>query len=112
MAAGKEKKKKGEKKGAKKAAERVPKKGRSVPSPTALVAKGAVTMSVVAEPPIGARSVLSAVGGPGPLVSGGGGQDFLCGGCGAVVLEKTDLGELAGVLYRCPSCGSHCEIPT
>lgn len=113
MAAGKDKKKKGEKKGAKKVSGRAPKKARR-DQPVATSAVGrAVTMSVVPEPPFGARTVLAAVGGgSAPVCSGGGGRDFRCGGCGAVLLERVEIDEVAGIVCLCPSCASYNEIPT
>jgi hypothetical protein len=40
-----------------------------------------------------------------PALSGNGSTDYTCGGCHVVIAASLKLGEIDGVLFRCPGCG-------
>jgi hypothetical protein len=45
-------------------------------------------------------------------MSGSGGDDFICGHCGSVMLEDYDPSTVRGnPIYRCEFCENHNELP-
>jgi hypothetical protein len=47
-----------------------------------------------------------------PALRGGGEVDFLCGFCGAVIVEGVDRGQLLRLGFKCPMCTRFSELPT
>jgi hypothetical protein len=75
-----------------------------------------IKMAKLLMPPAeGTRSVLRHGGIPGkPLVvgrgEGKGDTDYLCGGCGVVVVRSVPAGSIRNIVFHCASCGTYSEI--
>jgi predicted RNA-binding Zn-ribbon protein involved in translation (DUF1610 family) len=46
-----------------------------------------------------------------PALRGEGDVDYLCGNCGAVIVEAVDRGQLQQLAFKCPSCVRYSELP-
>jgi predicted RNA-binding Zn-ribbon protein involved in translation (DUF1610 family) len=46
-----------------------------------------------------------------PAIKGEGSRDYACPGCGSVILEGLDPGQVTNVVFKCPMCGIHSEPP-
>jgi hypothetical protein len=46
-----------------------------------------------------------------PALRGGGEVDYLCGSCGAVIVEAVDRGQLRQLAFKCPTCVRYSEVP-
>ena len=46
-----------------------------------------------------------------PALRGGGEVDYLCGFCGAVIVEAVDRGQLRQLAFKCPTCVRYSELP-
>jgi hypothetical protein len=69
-------------------------KGRLIPEPAPN------TRTVFASPP----------GFKGPFMQGPGGDDTVCGKCGAVLLSGIPEGSVRNIVFRCFVCGSFNEV--
>ena len=69
------------------------------------------TLSVVPEPKVGTRSVMTQPRGaePFPFIIGTGHLDLLCGKCGTVLLKNVVEGQVSNVVFKCGGCGSFNE---
>lgn len=47
-----------------------------------------------------------------PALRGEGAVDYLCGFCGAVIVEAVDRGQLQQLAFKCPTCVRFSEPPT
>jgi hypothetical protein len=64
-------------------------------------------MSVIEPPAEGTRPVLAPT--VAPAAKGDGTLDFLCGGCGTLLLQGTVHGVRQSLVVRCPICKAHNE---
>jgi predicted RNA-binding Zn-ribbon protein involved in translation (DUF1610 family) len=46
-----------------------------------------------------------------PALRGVGEVDYLCGFCGAAIVEAVDRGQLQQLAFKCPSCVRYSELP-
>ena len=49
--------------------------------------------------------------GPGPLVTGTGSDDYLCGACENVLIAKMRPGQIPSTMIRCGKCGATSVLP-
>jgi predicted RNA-binding Zn-ribbon protein involved in translation (DUF1610 family) len=84
------------------------------PKPRARAARPGRSMVPVPEPAGDSRTVLrpATVSSGTPLRIGKGGVEYLCGTCGAAILEATDRAEVRDVVFLCGACGAFNEVPT
>lgn len=59
-------------------------------------------MELVGEPDSGATIIQARSL---PAVSGAGSTDYTCAACQVVIAASMKLGEVDGVMFRCPGCG-------
>jgi predicted RNA-binding Zn-ribbon protein involved in translation (DUF1610 family) len=66
-----------------------------------------IQMQVIPEPKAGQASVLAFTKtGPYALIVGNGDVNYLCGACQNVICERVQRGQVAGIVFKCPNCGS------
>jgi hypothetical protein len=46
-----------------------------------------------------------------PALRGGGDVDYVCGFCGAVIVEAVGRGQLQQLAFKCPTCVRYSELP-
>lgn len=59
----------------------------------------------------GDRAVYHGTASDPAVVHGSGPHSFVCGGCGAVLVEGVRFGQVESVSFRCASCGALNAIP-
>jgi DNA-directed RNA polymerase subunit RPC12/RpoP len=67
-----------------------------------------VRLKVIPPPEEGTRAVLQ--GKSLPIIKGPGQYTYLCGNCGAVLIEGVDEGQVRDIVIPCPRCGRYNEI--
>ena len=74
-----------------------------------------VRLMVIPEPEEGSRVVLKKDDASSTTVFLRGNDSdapsLLCGGCGVVLVERTQRGTMGGIVLRCPRCGSYNDTP-
>jgi predicted RNA-binding Zn-ribbon protein involved in translation (DUF1610 family) len=65
-------------------------------------------MTVIPQPAEGTRNVFI---GAAPLQRGAGDITYVCGSCGELLAQNLSVGQSKGIVFRCPKCGAHNEIP-
>jgi hypothetical protein len=73
-----------------------------------------VTLLVVSKPAENTATVLTSNLNKVPIVrgSGGGGNSYLCGGCGLTLAEHINAGQIVNILLLCPRCGAYNRMRT
>jgi predicted RNA-binding Zn-ribbon protein involved in translation (DUF1610 family) len=70
-----------------------------------------IKLPVVPKPDLSTRTVLEpAKDFAGPFIKGTGDVDYLCGSCGAVLVERVTTGQIKNTVFRCPNCGQYNEL--
>ena len=69
-------------------------------------------LTVVPKPKEGTASVLEKPkgGDKEPYIVGEGKNNYLCGNCGHLLIENVHEGQVAGIVFKCPNCGSYNAI--
>ena len=68
-------------------------------------------MQVIPEPKAGTASVLVfAKTGKYAMMRGIGDTNYLCGTCENVICESMERGQIIGLVFKCPNCGSFNRI--
>lgn len=113
MAGGKKKgDKKSDKKNAKKSNARYAEEQPAKRSPKLTMTGAAPAMRSIPEPAPDTRTILHPTSNSAgqALFTGEGGTDYTCGTCGAGLLVAIQPGQMAGMVFVCPGCGSWNEF--
>jgi len=71
-----------------------------------------VRLRVISKPKIQTRAVLEPkVGEILPVIKGHGNLNFLCGNCGAVLVEGINEGQIRNIVIHCPICRYYNDVP-
>ena len=77
------------------------------------MAKQSRALVVIPEPAPNTRTVFPGTG-KGPTVrgtgAGAGPLDYVCGSCGATILESVSQGQFQNIVFRCWKCGKFNDI--
>ena len=71
-------------------------------------------LRIIPPPAEGTRAVLQWAADAGQFsgfIRGNGPTSYLCGLCGAKLVDGVVHGQLRNLVFRCPKCGSYNEIP-
>ena len=79
------------------------------PPPPAVGSRTAFRMSRFAPPQRVTQAII--IGEALPALRGEGDVDYLCGNCGAVIVEAVDHGQLQQLAFKCPTCVRFSEPP-
>lgn len=67
-------------------------------------------MTVIAEPEEGTATVLLN-NSDGPIFASDGSETYECGGCGKVLAENINIGQITNVIIKCGNCGACNVLP-
>ena len=64
-------------------------------------------MEVIPEPKHGTASVLiPGASGPQIMIKGSAEDSYVCGGCGKIICENVQRGQIVNLVFKCFKCGS------
>jgi hypothetical protein len=66
-------------------------------------------MKLIPKPKEGTRTVFAKpnVLDIAPYISGIGKSNYVCGGCGHLLLKNIDFGQIDNIVFPCPKCGKY-----
>jgi predicted RNA-binding Zn-ribbon protein involved in translation (DUF1610 family) len=68
-------------------------------------------MALIPKPPEGTRAVMVQSGEGTVFIRGSGKTDWVCGECGAILLERCGPHQVQGMVFLCNACGAYNDIP-
>lgn len=72
-----------------------------------------IPLRVIPEPELGTRTVLvSDAPGTVHIKGQATGHDYVCGACGAVLLEGVERGQVEDIVFQCTTCGAFNDMTT
>ncbi len=67
-----------------------------------------IKLSIISKPREGSRTVVESK--VSPVFKGEGDVNYICGSCGAILVEKIRRGQIGNIVVHCPKCGQYNEF--
>jgi hypothetical protein len=67
-----------------------------------------IKLKTIPQPDEGTRAVLQS--NKAPMIRGAGEYNYLCGNCGALLVEGIEQGQIQNIVIICPRCGRYNEL--